>query len=103
MKIDTSCEGVCKFNLPYATFSSFLVAESGLLVRAFACRRTNRGDNIVGSAVWRLARTTQGNLKGRIFIANLILLVFLGVTYAVFPFNNKNPPQTRGMRIIESL
>ena len=32
-----------------------------LVVRAFACRRTNRGDNTVGSAVWRLARTADGN------------------------------------------
>ena len=53
-----------------------------LVVRAFACRRTNRGDNAVGSAVWRLARTTDGNQKSRIFIFRLLLLVFSGFIFA---------------------
>ncbi|MGM9943521.1 MAG: hypothetical protein ACI33M_01185 [Lysinibacillus sp.] len=44
-----------------AALSRCLVAENELVVRAFACCRTNRGDNAVGSAVWRLARTTDGN------------------------------------------
>ena len=53
-----------------------------LAVRAFACRRTNRGDNTVGSAVWRLARTTDGNQKWRIFIFHILLLLFSGFIFA---------------------
>jgi len=53
------------------------MADNNLVVRVFACRRTNRGDNAVGSAVWRLARTTDGNQKLKIFIFDFLLLVFL--------------------------
>ena len=60
-----------------------------LIVRAFACRRTNRGDNAVGSAVWRLARTTDGNRKLRMFIFDFLLLLFLGFIFAHIEFLNK--------------
>ena len=53
-----------------------------LVVRAFVCRRTNRGDNTVGSAVWRLAQTTDGNQKWRIFIFNFVLLIFSRFIFA---------------------
>ena len=39
-------------------------------------RRTNRGDNAVGSAVWRPARTTDGNQKLRIFIFDFYYCYF---------------------------
>ena len=39
-------------------------------------RRTNRGDNTVGSAVWRLARTADGNQKSRIFIIGIFSIYF---------------------------
>ena len=47
--------------------SRCLVAENDLVVRAFACHRTNRGDNTVGSAVWRLARTADGNKNRNLY------------------------------------
>ena len=63
-------------------YPDVLVADNILVVRAFACRRTNRGDNTVGSAVWRLARTTDGNQNVRIFIFDFVLLVFSGFIFA---------------------
>jgi hypothetical protein len=68
----------------------FLVADNILVVRAFACRRTNRGDNTVGSAVWRLARTTEGNKKLKIFVFKFILLVFLMFIFAHLELNNRH-------------
>ena len=53
-----------------------------LVVRAFACRRTNRGDNTVGSAVWRPARTAYGNRSFSIFLFDFALCSIFRIEFS---------------------